>query len=157
MLLSIFAAAVMAFNLNTADVKFYHNMEQESDRVSTTTVYEKTGNLLKNKVKTKCTYDEAHRLISKETLRWNAASQKWEYSYRYEFSYSDKGYTILYALWNKKTEQYVPVQKTECENSIIDNALTVTTYRWNNQSNNYEAVGAPTQMRQDYSLYAGIK
>ncbi|MGP1435256.1 MAG: DUF3836 domain-containing protein [Phocaeicola sp.] len=157
MLLSIFAAAVMAFNLNTADVKFYHNTKEESDFVLTTTVYEEAGGLLKNRVKTQCTYDKANQLISKETLRWNTVNEEWENSYRYEFSYSDKGYTIIYAVWNKNVRQYVPAKKTECQDSIMDDALMVTTYQWNNQSNSYETVGTPMLMHQDNFLYAGIK
>lgn len=156
MLLSIFAAAVMAFNLNTADVKFYHNTKEGSDRVFTTTVYEKTGSFLKNKSKIQCTFDEANRLISKETLRWDALNEEWGNCYRYEFTYSDTGYTVVYAIWDKKAQRYVPTKKMECQD-VMGDAHTVTTYKWNNESKNYEALGDPMLMYQDYSLYVEVK
>lgn len=151
----ILAAAVMAFNMNTTDNKYYHNTEIK-DNVSTTVVFEKTGDFLKNKSKTQCTYDDANRLIGKETLHWNALTDEWENCYRYEFTYSDKGYAIVYAIWDKKAQRYVPTKKTEYQDFMGD-TLTVTTYQWNNKSKSYEAVGDPMLMLQDYSLYAEVK
>lgn len=140
-LFGITAATILALTTNASvNGKYVYNIECNNNVVSSQTVYtqDMSGKYLTQKLKYNFTYDAEKRLTSKETLRWNAESGKWENYKVQNYTYGTEGYSVELAYWNKTTQQYSDVMQ-KCEYSVIgDNVLEVATYNWNKETKSFE-------------------
>jgi hypothetical protein len=143
-LFEITAATILALTSNAGmNGKYVYNTEFDNNNVVTSqTVYDEDyecgGCYLTEKMKYNFAYDDQQRLTSKETLKWNAETSKWENDRLLRYNYDSDGYTVEFAYWNKNSHAYSDV-KEKCSYSVIgDNLLEVATYKWNGSTKSFE-------------------
>ena len=85
--MSLIVMVNMGINLGFATAPandFAYNSEPaDSTGVETRYIYRKTddGRYLRHHLKYRCTYDDAHRLLAREVLRWDADLQDYRPAY----------------------------------------------------------------------------
>ena len=92
LVMSLIVIVNMGINLAFATVPtndFAYNSEPaDSTGVETQYIYRKTdnGRYLRHHLKYRCTYDDAHRLLAREVLRWDANLQDYRPAYALHYA-----------------------------------------------------------------------
>lgn len=139
--LIIFTAVIsFACNMFAQETSFAYNPEIKDQVVLAKTVYKKdnTGLFLTRHLKYEYSYDHQKRLVRKEALKWNDLSEQWEKSHCYSFHYNDGGYSVEFARWNRKINNYADVIE-KCIYYQNENMLfTVQTYKRERNSDEWK-------------------
>ena len=111
LVMSLIVIVNMGINLAFATVPtndFAYNSEPaDSTGVETQYIYRKTdnGRYLRHHLKYRCTYDDAHRLLAREVLRWDANLQDYRPAYALHYAYAaDATVTIECARWDAEEQ-----------------------------------------------------
>ena len=117
LVMSLVIAATSVLNATSATAPsqgFAYNADTDSAGVTTQYVYKKTpdGRYLNHHLKHRYTYDAAHRLLSRETLRWDAASGDYRPAYALRYTYADDAsVAVELALWNPQARDYTDLRE----------------------------------------------
>lgn len=117
LVMSLVIAATSVLNATSATTfsqGFAYNTDTDSIGVTTQYVYKKTpdGRYLNHHLKHRYIYDAAHRLLSKETLRWDAASGSYRPAYALRYTYPDgASVSVELALWDKQAGDYTDIRE----------------------------------------------
>ena len=116
--MSLIVIVNMGINLAFATVPtndFAYNSEPaDSTGVETQYIYRKTdnGRYLRHHLKYRCTYDDAHRLLAREVLRWDANLQDYRPAYALHYAYAaDATVTIECARWDAEEQAYTDLRE----------------------------------------------
>ena len=116
LVMSLIVIVNMGINLAFATVPtndFAYNSEPaDSTGVETQYIYRKTdnGRYLRHHLKYRCTYDDAHRLLAREVLRWDANDLRERAVYTPDaqgFTYQTYAYDDESDTWNLTCEHEV--------------------------------------------------
>lgn len=128
----ITAATVLASYLNVATANqsgYVYNAAYEDNKVAKIEVFSQNGDALSRKIQNRYSYDSDGRLLSKETLAWNAETAEWTPYRRYAYSYDVNGYTISLSEWNKTLEKYAEPNEKTVYRIVADNVMAVDNYK----------------------------
>lgn len=116
LVMSLVIAAAGLFNNalagNTTEQRFAYNTE-ETENAEVQYVYKvsEDGQYLRHHLKYCYTYDDAHRLLAKEVLRWDASSDAYRPAYALRYVYEGDAVSVECALWNKQDQAYTDVRE----------------------------------------------
>ena len=126
LVMSLIVIVNMGINLAFATVPtndFAYNSEPaDSTGVETQYIYRKTdnGRYLRHHLKYRCTYDDAHRLLAREVLRWDANLQDYRPAYALHYAYAaDATVTIECARWDAEEQAYTDLRERAVLHSQI--------------------------------------
>ena len=137
----ITAATVMAMYLNSLGTEYssyLNNAEMQNGKVASINVYDNSEKYLSQKLQYRFLYDSDNRLVSKEALRWNAAAQQWQPSYRLNYVYEADGYTLELQRWDAAKWAYAMAEDMTDYRLVLGIVTAVNTYRWCDEANSYE-------------------
>ncbi len=143
LVISLVIAATSVLNSAFAaapSVGFAYNTDTDSTGVTTQYVYKKTpdGRYLRHHLKHCYTYDDAHRLLSRATLRWDAASGDYRPAYALHYAYAaDASVSVELALWNPQTEDYTDVRE-KAVYAADDRGITYQAYEYDAASDAWQ-------------------
>ena len=102
-----------AFAGNSAQQRFAYNTDTDSTGTEMQYIYKVTedGQYLRHHLKYRCTYDSQRRLLTKEILRWDAASAKYCPAYALHYAYEGDAVTVECALWSRHYQAYTDVRE----------------------------------------------
>lgn len=102
-----------AFAGNSAQQRFAYNTETDSTGTETQYIYKVTedGQYLRHHLQYRCTYDAQRRLLTKEILRWDAASAKYCPAYALHYTYEGDAVTVECARWSKQDQAYTDIRE----------------------------------------------
>ena len=107
LVMSLIVIVNMGINLAFATVP-------TSTGIETQYIYRKTdnGRYLRHHLKYRCTYDDAHRLLAREVLRWDANLQDYRPAYALHYAYAaDATVTIECARWDAEKQAYTDLRE----------------------------------------------
>ena len=137
----ITAATVLASYLNVATANqsgYVYNAACEDNKVAKIEVYNKDGNALARKLQNRFSYDKSDRLLSKETLVWNAETADWTPYRLYSYTYGMNGYSISLSEWNKVSGKYAEPNEKTVYHIVADNVMAVDNYRRTGKDDSFE-------------------
>ena len=125
LVMSLIVIVNMGINLAFATVPtndFAYNSEPaDSTGIETQYIYRKTdnGRYLRHHLKYRCTYDDAHRLLAREVLRWDANLQDYRPAYALHYAYAaDATVTIECARWDAEEQAYTDLRERAVESDL---------------------------------------
>lgn len=118
---------------------FAYNVEMDGQAVTSQIVYKKSesGKHLSHHRKYNYTYDEQGRLTQKEVLKWDEAFGTWRQNHCLSYVYDLSGYSIEYALWNRKEVGYTETIAKQTFDQSIAGTMAVALYKWNKSVNDW--------------------
>lgn len=143
-----------AFAANPATPRFAYNADTDSAGVTTQYVYKvsEDGLHLRHHLKYRYTYDDAHRLLCKEALRWDAAAGTYRPAYALHYAYAaDASVSVELALWNRQDEAYTDVREKAVYSSDAF-GLTYQAYEYDARHNGWQLTD---EHEVDVALLAG--
>ena len=147
----ITAATILAMYFNSATIdgsKYCYNADLSNGQVTTLYVYAQKGEQLRNHLEYRYEYDEADRLVQKETLRWDAESQQWRRESCLCFSYNEtgytveQGYTVEHCLWDSKLQAYAEADEIAVYKYEFEHLLSVNYLKRNAESDGMDIIGS---------------
>lgn len=152
LVMSLAIAASGLFNTTFAanpTQRFAYNMEEGED-AQIQYVYKVTedGRYLRHHLKYRCTYDDAHRLLAKEILRWDDASAKYCPAYALHYAYGDDSVTVECARWCVEEQAYTDVR----EKVVYASDVYGLTY----QAYEYDAESGAWQLTNEHEAKASL-
>lgn len=78
----------------------YNDTNNEKGQLESRMVYKQSDNSLQQFRELKFTYDDEGRVLTKETLEWDAASNEWKKHELLMFDYSGETPIITRSVWN---------------------------------------------------------
>lgn len=129
----------------------YNTDPADSTGVETQYIYRKTddGRYLRHHLKYRCTYDDAHRLLAREVLRWDANLQDYRPTYALRYVYAaDATVTIECAGWDAEQQAYTNL----CERAIYTPDALGLTY----QSYAYDAENGTWELTAEHEAQAPL-
>ena len=141
----ITAATILAMYFNSATIdgsKYCYNADLSNGQVTTLYVYAQKGEQLRNHLEYRYEYDEADRLVQKETLRWDAESQQWRRESCLCFSYNETGYTVEHCLWDSKLQAYAEAAEIAVYKYEFEHLLSVNYLKRNAESDGMDIIGS---------------
>lgn len=139
----ITAATIFAMYANVAVMdgsKYCYNADLENGQVTTLYVYDKVGELLRQRLEYKYEYDEEGRLVTRETLRWDIESQEWRRENCLCFSYNEAGYSVEHCQWNKALQAYNEADEMAVYHYEFDGLLSVNYMKRTNDSDTMDVI-----------------
>lgn len=128
----ITAATVMAMYFNVAKTNvgnYYYNADVENGKVVSINVYDDFNKNLSQKLQYRFTYDDENRLSSREALKWNSRTQRWENYYALDYAYTDQGYTLSRREWDGKKNVYGEVDEKMVYENISGEVMALNCYK----------------------------
>lgn len=116
LVMSFVIAAAGWFNnafAGNATQRFAYNTETDSTGTEMQYIYKVSadGQYLRHHLQYRCTYDSQRRLLTKEILRWDAASAKYCPAYALHYAYEGDAVTVECALWSRHDQAYTDVRE----------------------------------------------
>ena len=96
--------------VNTIQNEYFYNSEMENGKIINLYVYrsDNTGSSsIRPTLKYHYEYDEADRLVSRTTSKWDGAIMKWVVDNCLNYAYNSNGYSVEMCKWNEMTKQFV--------------------------------------------------
>lgn len=116
---------------------FAYNTTEQNGQVTSQTVYKVEGEkYLKHHLKYEFTYDAEGRVIRKETLKWNEATRAYEKAHCLNYSYTESGTDVEYALWNAADGDYTDIREKVLYLYAGD-TVNYLAYEWNKAANDW--------------------
>lgn len=115
LVMSLVIAATELFNVAFAGdsaPRFAYNTEKTGD-AEIQYVYKVTedGQYLRHHLKYRYTYDDAHRLLAKEVLCWDASSEDYRPAYALHYAYEGDSVSVECARWDAREQAYTDVRE----------------------------------------------
>ena len=86
---------------------------------------------------TRCTYDDAHRLLAREVLRWDANLQDYRPAYALHYTYAaDATVTIECARWDAERQAYTDLRERAVYTPDAQ-GFTYQTYAYDDESDTW--------------------
>ncbi|WP_044263722.1 DUF3836 domain-containing protein [Bacteroides timonensis] len=146
-------AVVNAFGGNNQK-DFAYNEVMNGEQVESQLVFKvEGGKFLQNHLKYNFTYDAQGRIVQKEALKWSEIEQAYERYYCLNYSYSEIGTDVEYALWSDKTNAYSDVK----EKSVYlfeGDAVSYLSYKWDEKENDWNLLVEHSTANEDMQLLA---
>ena len=143
LVMSLIVMVNMGINLGFATAPandFAYNSEPaDSTGVETRYIYRKTddGRYLRHHLKYRCTYDDAHRLLAREVLRWDADLQDYRPAYTLRYAYAaDATVTIECARWDTEEQAYTDLRERAVYTPDAQ-GFTYQTYAYDDESDTW--------------------
>lgn len=145
LVMSLVIAATGLFNTafaGNATQRFAYNTDTDSMGVETQYVYKVTedGRYLRHHLQYRCTYDDAHRLLAKEILRWDDASAKYCPAYALHYTYEGDAVIVECARWCAEDQAYTDVREKAVYASDVY-GLTYQAYEYDAESGAWQLTG----------------
>ena len=105
----ITTATIMAFYLNSAsniESPYYYNADIDNGQVKTMYVFDRQGESLIGKAEYRYEYDAEGRVTVKEVYSRSAATGRMMPRSRYEYTYTDDGYSLAHRMWNPDKQAF---------------------------------------------------
>ena len=119
---------------------FAYNSDTDSTGITTQYIYQKSedGLHLRHHLKYRYIYDDAHRLLCKEVLRWDAASESYRPAYALHYAYAaDGSVSVELARWDKQAQAYSDVREKAVYSSDAF-GLTYQAYAYDTDSHDWQ-------------------
>lgn len=84
---------------------FITNEEVVDNLVVSKVIYRMDGALYRH-MKYNFTYDDQHRMTSKEALKWDGVREEWTPYFKMTYAYTESQITLEYARWNERSQVY---------------------------------------------------
>lgn len=127
----------------TPSQRFAYNSATDSTGVTTEYVYKvnEDGLTLRHHLKYRYTYDDAHRLLCKETLRWDAVAACYRPAFALRYAYAaDASVAVELALWNTSDQAYSDVRE-KAVYAADAFGLTYQAYAYDADSRSWQLTG----------------
>ena len=128
----------MYFNaISNVDVNYMYNADMEDGVINKIEVYEQDADhQMVHKMEYRYEYDEQDRLVNKEMLRWDDATQNWTRDSRLTYKYYKKGYNVEVSHWDAARQCYTLPSEVTLFRSMAPCLTSVKTYRMNETQDN---------------------
>ena len=152
LVMSFVIAATGLFNTvstGNATQRFAYNTEEDED-AQIQYVYKVTedGQYLRHHLKCRCTYDDGHRLLTKEILRWDDASARYCPAYALHYAYEEDAVIVECARWCVEDQAYTDVR----EKAVYASDAYGLTY----QAYEYDAESGAWQLTHEHEAGASL-
>lgn len=127
----ITAATIMALYLNSAgnmESPYYYNADIDNGQIRTIYVYDKHGESLVGKTECRYEYDTCGRVTAKEVYSRSAATGLMTPRSRYEYTYTDDGYSLVHRKWNAGKQAFDKADSRTDYRMAAEGVMAVTNY-----------------------------
>lgn len=133
------ALLLASMNVFNQDANFAYHTAYADSVVTASTVYKKSenGKYLSHHLKYNYTYDAQQRLATKEVLKWNSYSEKWEKNHCLNYIYNEFGYTIEYRAWEDSKADYTTIVAKQSYDEQVNGAVAVASYTWDKREKSW--------------------
>ena len=150
----VMTAVVNAFGANIQK-NFAYNTVADGEQVKSQMVYKvEEGKYLHNHLQYNFKYDADNRVIQKEALKWNEIEQVFERYYCLNYSYSQTGVDLEYALWDNETNTYSDV-KEKAIYLLEGENVNYLSYKWNDAEGDWNLLVEHSSADEEMQLFAG--
>ena len=117
--------------LKAQEPSFVTNEVMNGDQVASKVVYRMDGALYRH-MKYDFAYDSQNRMIAKEAMKWDAASEKWTPYFKISYAYANNEISMEYARWNAGHKEYdAAIEKSVYELNDSNMPVAYINYKWN--------------------------
>ncbi|CCX64822.1 putative uncharacterized protein [Prevotella sp. CAG:1058] len=127
----ITTATIMAFYLNSAsniESPYYYNADIDNGQVKTMYVFDRQGESLIGKAEYRYEYDAEGRVTVKEVYSRSAATGRMMPRSRYEYTYTDDGYSLAHRMWNPDKQAFGKADSRTDYRMATEGVMAVTNY-----------------------------
>jgi|GEM_PF-5270971 len=136
----IMISTVLSMCFNFANISGDNNktIATRSDaKVSNVEVYKSQIIDQTPKYEYRMSYDDQHRVVNKETYRWNDEYSEWEHYCAKTYEYSENSYTVNVSYWNNKKQVYDQPEYKSVYKTENGNVVSVANYRLDKKTSDY--------------------
>ncbi|MCD7901250.1 MAG: DUF3836 domain-containing protein [Bacteroides sp.] len=138
-LIAMMIAGISGFNLY-AGSKYIAQDEGKDNKVVIQTLYRNIGGI-KYHLKYCYSYDDENRLTSKETFKWDKATEAWAPYYLISYTYSNGKMVMDFAKWNPKDFEYnLLKQRNVYRLDEINQPTAYLSYKWDERKKGWKMI-----------------